>query len=131
MKYLSDYIEKAQTECFSKHGVFFAFSTKQYNEKAKKGILYKNIPMGMFCPAENIRQFMEEMKNIEAKGVRDDLIENGILGVINREFGNYEVQFDDDLSRVYDALKNYPIDKKTIKSEYPKYYQKCIDNDWF
>lgn len=40
MKYLSHYIQDAQTALFNKTGAFFAFSQEQFNDAKKDGITY-------------------------------------------------------------------------------------------
>jgi hypothetical protein len=52
MKYLSNYVEAAQTKLFNETGTFFAFSNKQYDDQAKAGIEYASLGAGIICPKE-------------------------------------------------------------------------------
>ena len=63
MKYLTNYIEEAQTMSFDRAGAFFAFSNKQFDEKKVDGVKYINCGAGLICPKDKVEQLMKELKN--------------------------------------------------------------------
>jgi len=131
MKYLSDYIEKAQTDLFKECGSFFAFSGKQYNESKKDGVNYIDMGSGLICPEENVEKMINKLDNIHKKGIEQDIAENGKKAIIHREFGNHECQISGTITACVEKLEEYPITKKEIRAEWDEYFQKCIDNNWF
>ena len=77
MKYLSDYMEKKQSVLFSETGTFFAFSNKQYKEKAKKDVAYVSLGSGMITPKDNANKVIEQLHKIYKDAVKEDIKENG------------------------------------------------------
>lgn len=61
MKYLSHYLEEAQTKAFEKAGAFFAFSNSQFDEKKKDGVKYVDMGAGLICPKENMVTLAREL----------------------------------------------------------------------
>jgi len=121
MKYLSDYMEQAQTDLFNKTNTFFAFSDKQFKEQYTDGIKYVDLGGGMITPTEHATKVIVELKMIYEKAMAQDLKENGIQGVIERELGNHEVYYTNDLEPVMEALKDYPeITQKNIIKVYQR-----------
>lgn len=122
MKYLSHYVEQAQTECFDKHGAFFAFSNKQFAEKQKQGVEYVSLGMGLICPKPNAKLLIEELNAINAKGILQDVEENGMEAIIKRELYNHECFYTGDISDCVDTLKDYPTNEGEIRKVYNKEY---------
>tara|TARA_R110000824_G_scaffold159374_1_gene333709 strand:- start:242 stop:625 length:384 start_codon:yes stop_codon:yes gene_type:complete len=121
MKYLSDYMEAKQTQLFKETGTFFAFSDKQFEEQEVKGIKYVSLGSGMITPKEYANEVIETLHKIYQKAVKQDLKENGIKGVIQRELENYEVYYTNDLEPAMEALKDYPeITQKDIIKVYQR-----------
>lgn len=118
MKYLSNYIEAAQTELFNRLGVFFAFGNKQFDEQKKEGVKYVSLGAGLICPVEHAKTFWAEHKKIVDAGIALDLAENGKTGVIDRELDNHECLYTGDITDCVMALKNYPITADEIKAIY-------------
>ena len=121
MKYLSNYIEEAQTKAFDEAGAFFAFSNKQFNEGMKEGIVYCNMGSGLLCPKDNAEKLDNDLMRIAAEGIKADLAENGRRGVIHRELGNHEYCITHDITDVVEKLSGYPITEKEIRAEVPEY----------
>lgn len=108
MKYLSDYMEAKQTALFNRTGTIFAFSDKQFEEQAIKGKKYSRIGQGMLTQKGNEMKVIESLEKIYQQAIIQDLKENGIKGVIQRELENYEVYYTNDLEPAMEALKDYP-----------------------
>lgn len=134
MKSLQDYIKEEQTELFKKYGVFFAYSSKQFDEATKdfpEGTEYVSVGVGTFLPRENVDEFASAHSMLVHKGIAKDLEENGKDAIIRRELANYECQLTGDLSEVAEVLEDYGITLDEIKVGYGKFYQECVENDWF
>lgn len=114
MKYLSDYIEEKQKECFKKHGVFFAFSNKQFNEQKQEGVKYVSLGAGIIVPKDNIDTFIDDHHNIVTEGIKQDVAENTIEGVVKRELGNHEAYYTGTIDSTVEALKEYPVTEEQI-----------------
>ena len=80
MKYLSDYMQDKQTEVFNKYGVFFAFSDKQYEEKAVKGVKYASMGAGMVAPAKHAQLIFDALETIHDDAVKADEIFTTLMG---------------------------------------------------
>jgi hypothetical protein len=121
MKYLSDYMEEKQTALFNKTGTIFAFSQKQFDEQAIKGKQYSRIGQGMLTQKGNEMKVIKTLEKIYQQAIVQDLKENGIKGVIQRELENYEVYYTNDLEPAMEALKDYPeITQKDIIKVYQR-----------
>lgn len=131
MKYLSDYINNAQTEVFNKHGAFFAFSNKQFDEKKQNGVKYVSLGAGLICPVNNAKQLNTDLNAVWDAGIKQDLAENGIKAIIHRELANHECQITGDYSEVIDKLSAYGITSEQIEAEWPEYWDLCVENDYF
>tara|TARA_R110001599_G_scaffold102012_1_gene260554 strand:+ start:136 stop:519 length:384 start_codon:yes stop_codon:yes gene_type:complete len=121
MKYLSDYMEAKQTSLFNRTGTIFAFSDKQFDEQAIKGKEYSRIGQGMLTQKGNEMKVIKTLEKIYQQAIVQDIKENGIKGVIQRELENYEVYYTNDLEPAMEALKDYPeITQKDIIKVYQR-----------
>ena len=121
MKYLSDYMEAKQTALFNRTGTIFAFSNKQFDEQAIKGKKYSRIGQGMLTQKGNEMKVIKTLEKIYQQAIVQDIKENGIKGVIQRELENYEVYYTNDLEPAMEALKDYPeITQKDIIKVYQR-----------
>ena len=131
MKSSSDYTQDKTSALFSRLGVFFAFSSEQFEKSQVKDVVYINMGAGMVCPKENVKELTDEFQKIIKEGREEDLSENGRVGIIHRVLANYETQITGDIGDTVDALEDYGITREEIQAEYQSFYQKCVDNDWF
>lgn len=133
MKYLSDYTEEAQTALFEELGVFFAFSTEQFEEGKKKfGHLkhadekWASMGMGMYLPSHNADECVRRLNNIQKEGIEKDLAENGREGVLQRELGNYEIGLSwegiND-TNFRNGISGYGFTEEEIKAAYKKHME--------
>ena len=131
MKYLSDYMNDKQTEAFTKHGAFFAFSNKQLDEHKVENVKYTSLGAGLIAPVDNAAALTKDLKEIYQTANKQDIADNGIKEIIWRELANHECQITYDYSEVTDKLQDYGITESQIKSEWPAYFNHCVDNDYF
>jgi len=118
MKYLCNYIEDAQTKAFKEAGSFFAFSNKQFEEQHKKGIRYMDLGCGLFCPVKNAETLLNKLDNIAKAGIKQDIKENTIKGVIIRELANHEAYYTGDITSTLDALEDYKVTRNQVIEVY-------------
>lgn len=137
MKYLHDYVQEAQTKLFEECGVFFAFSEKQLKEGCEKvGATVDNRVMsfghGGYLLSKHYEKFEKGMEQIQKEGMAQDIAENGLEAIIERELANYETQLNGDWKQILEVLEDYEgVTEEMVLSSYKKYYQKCLDNNWF
>ena len=118
-------------ELLTKNGVFFAFTEQQYNDEALPGIEYKRLYAGMLCPSDNVKTVMNGLDSLSDEKTDFELANNSLKAIIWDSLANYECQISGDYSDAIEALKRYGITEADIKTEWPAYYQNCIDNDYF
>ena len=121
MKYLTDYITDKQTALFEEYGVFFAFSNKQLEEKAKPNTEYVALGMGMVMPKQEnkevYKEYFEKLNNITKEGIAQDIKENGKKQIIWRELANHEAGYTGSAAQTIDALDGYGFTEEEIKEE--------------
>lgn len=118
MKYLSHYIEQAQTKVFDDCGAFFAFGQNQFDEQKKAGVTYVQLGGGMLCPKDKAGELVERLTAVHKAGIEQDIAENGIDGIIKRELANHEAYYTGDISSTMDALESYNIATADIARVY-------------
>ena len=131
MNYLSDYTNAKRTKLWNENGAFFAFGQKQLDEKKQEGVVYVSMGLGLIVPKGNAARVFEGLESIHTEGIKQDILENGITAIIHRELANYEAQIIGDISDTVEALEDYGITRAQVATEYPAYFQHCIDNDYF
>ena len=113
------------------NGAFFAYTEQQYNDEALPGVDYKRLYAGMLCPSDNVKTVMNGLDSLSDEKTQYELSNNTLKDIIWDSLANYECQISGDYSDAIDALKPYGITEDDIKTEWPSYYQNCIDNDYF
>ncbi|MFY4796957.1 DUF7659 family protein [Aliarcobacter butzleri] len=109
MKTLNSYTSDKISAAMEKHGAYFAFSKKQFEEKQVEGVKYVSDGSGMVCSKENYNQLIEEMNEIYAEGVKQDISENGLTAIVKRELANYECYYTGDIEDAVEALEDYGV----------------------
>jgi hypothetical protein len=109
MKYLSDYMQERQTAAFDKAGAFFAFSREQFDKSKVEGVKYVNLDMGLICPKENAATLLKELDDIYRESIQQDIAENGLNAIIQRELSNHEAYYTRNIDSTVDALADYPV----------------------
>ena len=131
MKYLNDFKQDKQTAIFNKFADFFAFSQDQLNEKKKDGIRYASLGSGLIAPIYEAANLIQALNTTHKEAIQLDIAENGIKAIIHRELANYECQITCDYSDALDVLIDYGITEKQVETEWPIFWQNCVDNDYF
>lgn len=128
MKYLSNYIEEKQTKLFNDLWIFFAFSDKQFEEQKKDWVEYNSIWSGMIIPKENVGKFLIEHKKIIEEWIQEDIKENWIENIIERELINHEAYYTYDIESTVYALEEYNIEDWKILEVFKQTYEKNSQN---
>ena len=115
MKYLTHYIEDANSAAFRKHGAFFCFDDKDFKERKEEGKVYVNLRHGLLCPKESAAELMMDLSKNYKEGVKKDLEENGKEAIIRRELSNHEAYYSWDYDKVAEGLKDYGITLDEVK----------------
>ena len=127
MKYLSEIMEKRQSELFKNKKVFFAFSNDQFKKGLLEHKIAKDIKMvsmgaGMYCPKSNAKDVDESLHTIYKESIIEDM-KQGNQKVILRELYNHECFYTGDITDCVEKLSDYPITEEEIKNVYFKNYE--------
>jgi hypothetical protein len=116
-----------------KHGAFFAFSNKQYEEQKEDGVEYTQVGPGLVVPRNNVKQFILDFEEESSNSIKKDKEENTDKEIIWRELANHEAQITGNISDTVEALSEYGITRKQIAYEYGPggYHDHCIENNYF
>ena len=132
MKYLSDYVQDEQTKLFKRLWIFFAFSDKQFEEwKANDKTIddYVWLWIGwMCCPKENAKEFLEQHEKLIEAGIQQDIKENWIEKIIERELINHEAYYTGEIEDTIDALSSYNVSYEQVKKIYIDTYEENWKN---
>jgi hypothetical protein len=104
-----------------KHGAFWAFSTKQFDEAKVEGVRYTPLPMGLIAPTENVKQLLKDMQKAASQTIEKDLAEHGKKKIIHRELANHEASYTGSIDATYEALAGYGITEAEVQAEFPEY----------
>lgn len=124
-------VDNEQTKILDDNGAFFAFSNEQFNACVDQSIIYKSLGGGLYCPENNIDNLTIQLKDSHTFKINWELSNNTLKDIIWDQLANHESQITGDYSDACEALKPYGISEDQIKTEWPNYYQNCIDNDYF
>jgi len=134
---MSELVQKEVSKAIEKHGVFFAFSSKQFDEGKKEGVKYVDMGGGCLCPKENVEAFINDMDSGAKKGIKNDVHKYGAKKIIAREYFNHECQITNDTRDMRDALVNhieqYPqlFTEILIKETAIECFNEAVEKDWF
>ena len=129
MKYLSDYIQDAQTEAFNEAGAFFAFSKDQFTAERVKGVKYVDVGYGLLCPKGKAGALVDKLEKVHTEGIAQDLKENGKAGVIERELYNHEAFYTWSTESTADALGGYNISREEIQKTFSKVWEDMSEEE--
>lgn len=124
-------IETKINDLLTANGAFFAFTEQQYNAEALPGVEYKRLYAGMLCPSNNVKTVLNGLDSLSDEKTEWELANNTVKAIIWDALSNYECQITGNYNDAIDALKLYGISEADIKTEWPAYYQNCIDKDYF
>ena len=77
----------------------------------------------MLCPSENAEKVNKELMDVAREGIKQDLEDNGMEGVVMRELANHEYGYTGEIDATVDALEGYNIPLEDIKRIAKKYRQ--------
>ncbi len=110
------------------HGAFFAFSSEQYELKARPGVRYASLGAGLIAPMQNACAVMEDLKTSTRISITADIAENGIDAIIMRELANHEANYTRDYSDALAALRCYGVTEEKMREVFPVYLK--IEDDY-
>ena len=119
------------SEILHRHGAFFAFSQRQFEERQVRGVKYAHCGAGMICPESAADQLQAEIRAAIDAYHTADLAENGKVKIIWRELANHEAQITHDITSTVEALQGYGITREEVKAEWAGYLRHCVENDLF
>jgi len=118
MKFLQDYQEQKQTKLLKITGSFFAYTPEQFKEQKKEGMKYVNMGNGLICESDHVQELIIGLDKIHTEAIHQDIIENTIDGIIERELYNHEAFYTGDIKATLNALKGYHITKEQVNKVY-------------
>ena len=124
-------VDNEQEKILDDNGAFFAFSKDQFNTCSTQSLIYKSLGGGLYCPANNIDNLSTQLKDSHTFKINWELSNNTLKTIIWDQLANHEAQLSGDYSEAWEALKPYGITEDDIKTEWPSYYQNCIEYDYF
>jgi len=124
MKNLNNYIEQKQTDLFNKLWIFFAFGQKQFDEQKKEWVEYVWMDWWLVIPKENVDKFLDEHTKIVEEWIKQDIQENWIENIIERELLNHEAYYTGDIRDTVDVLSDYNVSYEQVKKVYQDTYEK-------
>jgi hypothetical protein len=104
-----------------KHGAFWAFSTKQFDEAKVEGVEYMPLNMGLVSPVKNAVQLIKDMVQATKATIEEDLAESGKKKIIHRELANHEAGYTGSIDATFEALAGYGITEAEVQAEFPEY----------
>ncbi len=137
MKYLSDYMNARQTELFNETGAFFAFSQSQFDDKRREGVNYITLGSGLICPQDNVKQLEKGLSDILTWAIHQDVSENGVDRIVEREYFNYETHITmnntDAMRALTDHIRLYPdlFTPERINKVMKACFDLAVEKDYF
>jgi len=117
------------TEICEKYGAFFAFGQKQFDEQSVEGVEYTRISCGLIVPKKDA-QICSDALSDASKAHKKYIIENNTPSeIIQHELNNHEAGYTGEIDDTVDAVACFDITRKQVEDEFPKFMQKCIDQD--
>lgn len=118
---MSTFVQEKQTELFNELGVFFAFSSKQFEEQRQAGVEYCSVLSAGDCvPRENAKEFSKRLSAIHKTGREKELAEKGIDKIIEEQLTNHECFYTGDIQDAIDSLDGYGVTYEQVDSIYRK-----------
>jgi hypothetical protein len=81
---------------------------------------YVCVSSGLIVPKENAKALLTGLNDISAKGIAQDLAENGREAIIRRELSNHECYYVGSVTECVQALELYGITHDEIYAVYRK-----------
>ena len=123
--------DKEQTAIFEKHGAFFAFGTKQFDEQKKAGVTYCHLFAGLLAPKENCDQRMADLDALQNEMKAQTRAAHTVKELVMYELANHECHYAGDHTSALPALAALDITEEQVKAHWAEFYNNCIENDLF
>ena len=106
-KPLSDYIHDEQTELFKQYGAFFAFSDKQFDERAEPGVDYVSVGAGLLCPQDVVKELLAKLDDLIRTAIEKHKKDFSKERIIRYELANHEYAITGSIEETQCALDGY------------------------
>jgi len=116
MKSRTEYHESGITAILEKYGAFFAFSQDQYNRMSKTGVEYTSFGSGLIVPKPHAEVVAAALEENSKKAVEQDITENGITAIIQRELSNHEYGYTWDITDTLSVLEPYGVTAQQVQA---------------
>jgi len=116
--------QEKQTKLFNDLWIFFAFGDKQFNEQKKEWVVYASLWSWMIIPKDNVSLFLDKHSKIIEEWIQQDIKENWIEKIIERELINHEAYYTCNIEDTVDALKEYNFEDWKILEVFRATYEK-------
>jgi hypothetical protein len=123
--------DAAMDKIMASHGAFFAFSNKQFDEASKPDIKYVGLGGGLIAPEDQAKSLIANFEKITAEKIAWELENNTRKDIIWYELANHECQISGSYREAFNVLEPYGITEDEIKSEWPAYWDHCVEHDYF
>lgn len=124
-------IQNGITAALDKHDAFFAFSKKQYDDKAIKGVEYVPLGGGMIAPKKHAKALLEALDAAIDQGIALDEETRSKKDIIWDQLANHEAQLTYDIDDTVDALSGYSITREEVDAQFAPYMAHCVEHDLF
>ena len=132
MKYLNDYTDQPIKEALASFGGFFAVNKKQFSDQMNKSVnKYVHLYGGLYVPKENAQALYDALEEVQQEGIKQDIKENGIPAICQRELMNHEAHLSFDTINVRSVLDMYGVTKQMFQAEYNNFLDYCRKEDLF
>ena len=118
-------------EILKAQNAFFAFSKSQFEDNKQDGIEYVSLMHGMIAPKSNVDNLLSSLELMSQDRITWTLENNTKESIIWYELANHECQITGSYAEIIELLSDYSITEEEIKTEWPKYWDHCVDNDYF
>jgi hypothetical protein len=124
--------DQKQTAVFKKHGAFFAFGQKQFEEQRDPEVeKYCHLFAGLLAPKENCDQLMKDLDAVHEESKRKTRANHTVKELVMYELANHECHYTGSYEAALDALKALDITEDQVKEHWAEYWNNCVENDLF
>lgn len=116
---MSQFNYKQESDALNqKHGLFYAFSSEQFEASAKPGIEYKQVMCGGFVYADSKEEFLAGQKALFKKKVQYELETIGARAITLKALSNFECFYSSELHDAIDYVAEYGISADFVVEVY-------------
>ena len=112
---------------FAKHGAFFAFGNKQFDEAKKPGVKYVSLGSGLLMRKDNHLEVLKLFSEHNRNEIKREKAARSKNSIILSELSNYECFYIGDITDAVDALASYGYTTEEIQEVYNANKDNCDD----